>query len=156
MTAETGQSTVGGPPALVWRVPSWQPALLFLVTSALAALNLYSSPPAPVRVVTVAIALGCLGAAVSAARMYLVADDAGIGIRRVMAETSLAWEDITAVEVTRLRGGSMTLQLHRQRADPVTVPPALVLPTLPVSTPRAAAMLGARANQLSNRRPTSQ
>lgn len=143
-------------PPLVWRLPPWQPAVLFLVTAALAAANLYASPSTTVRVITVALAVAAFVAGVAAARMYLVADDEGVGVRRFGAEAAVAWSEIVGVDVIRQRGGVMTLQLRRQDAAPVPVPSSLVLPTRPTSLDRTRRLLETRAHQLRARRPPGQ
>lgn len=140
-------------PPVVWRLPPWQPAVLFLITAGFAAWSIYSSSSAGVRAVTIALGLAFLLAAVAAARMYLVADDEGIGVRRYAGETSVPWERITGIAVTRLRGGSMTLELQCREDTAVHVPPSLVLPARPTSIARTEQLLSARARELTERRP---
>lgn len=140
-------------PPLVWRLPSWQPAALFLVTAGLAAWAIYVDSSSAVRAIVILLAVAFFLAAVAAARMYVVADDDGVGVRRYAGESSLRWEQISGIAVTRLRGGSMTLELQSPDHAGVTVPPSLVLPLKPTSIARTSTLLTVRAQELGARRP---
>lgn len=142
-------------PPLVWRLPSWQPAVLFLVTAALAAWAIYGAPAVFVRTVVSLLAAAFLIAAVAAARMYLVADDEGVGVRRYAGEQSFTWDQVSGVAVTKVRGGAMTIEVQSENEAPIVVPPSLVLPLRPTSIARTSALLQRRAGELRDRRPAS-
>jgi Bacterial PH domain len=133
---------------LVLRVPPWQAAALFLITAAVAALNLYWHPSFMVRLITIAFGVLALCGAVIALRLYLVVDEQGIGVRRFFSETSVDWSDVADIEAYRERHNKVTLRIMRMDGQAVTVPSALVLPSKPTSTPRVLAQLGDLARHI--------
>ena len=90
---------------LTWRIPPWQPALLFLIAAGCAAANAYVHVSVVIRIVTIVVGVAALAMGIAAARMYLVVDDEGIGVRRLWRERSLDWDDISRVSVV---GDGMT------------------------------------------------
>ncbi len=149
--AVTPPSQVGSD-VLSWRVPPYQAALLILFVSAVAALNIYGSPSAPVRTVTLAFGAVALGLAVVALRMYLVVDDDGIAVRHILRQNWLPWSDIARVDVVSEVRGAATVRLTRADGTCVDVPPSLLQPSKPTSKPRALARLNAISNQIEARR----
>src|SRR5512141_2077161 len=95
------ESRPGGLLPLVRRIPPWQTALLFLFATGCAAANLYAHPSFGVRAVTILAGVLAVGAAVAALRMYLVVDEEGIGVRRILGGTFIDWPDVSDVEVVR-------------------------------------------------------
>jgi hypothetical protein len=140
-------------PAIVWRLPRWQPAVLFLVTAALAGYAIYGGGSGIVVGIVSLLAVAFVIAAVAAARMYLVADDDGIGVRRYTGESSMTWDRISGIAVTKQRGGAMTLEIQAPDATALTVPPSLVLPLRPTSIARTSNLLAQKARELQDRRP---
>ena len=138
---------------IVYRLPRWQPAVLFLVTAGLAGYALYGGGSSVVIAIVVLLAVAFLLAAVAAARMYLVADDDGIGVRRYTGESSLTWDRISGIAVSQQRMGALTLEVQTPDATTLTVPPSLVLPLRPTSIARTSNLLGTKARELSERRP---
>lgn len=138
---------------IVYRLPRWQPAVLFLVTAGLAGYALYGGGSSVVTFIVVFLAIAFLLAAVAAARMYLVADDDGIGIRRYTGESSVTWDRISGIAVTRQRMGALTLEVQCPDATSLEVPPSLVLPLRPTGIDRTSNLLGQKARELSDRRP---
>jgi hypothetical protein len=143
-----GDSSADQTEPLCWRVPPAQSALLFLVVCGSAALNLYSRPAAEIRLVTIGLGLLALGAAICALRMYLVADDQGVGVRYLGRASWTAWSQIERVEVVSGVRGAHTVRLTRRDGSSVTVPPSLLQPTRPTSKPRALAQLKGIARDL--------
>lgn len=131
------------PPALPreWRIPPWQPAVLFLVVSALAAYDIYGSPSLTTVVVTgfLAVVFAVLGAL--AARYLLVADEDGLWVRGIRGEQHVAWPDFAEVDVVAGRRGSTTIRIVRVDGSWVDVPPSLLLPTLPTKIAKARAVM---------------
>ncbi len=142
------ESRPGGSLPLVRRIPPWQTALLFLIATGCAAANLYAHPSFAVRAVTILAGVLAVGAAVAALRMYLVVDEAGIGVRRILSETSIDWPDVSDVEVVRGAYNRITMRIVRSDRTFVTIPSSLVLPSKPTSTRRVAAMLGDLAREI--------
>jgi len=125
-------------PPLVWRIPPYQAALLFLLVSGGAALNIYGHPSATVRGLTILFSVAALCAAVAATRMYLVVDDDGIGMRRILGESCLNWSELADVEVVTMgRLGASTVRFTRRDGTHLDVPPSLLQPTKPTSKQRA-------------------
>ncbi|MEP6598013.1 MAG: PH domain-containing protein [Actinomycetota bacterium] len=141
------QPTRPGREPLVWRIPPWQPAALFLVASGCAAWNIYGHPSAIARLMTITAGVLALVAGVLAVRMYLVVDDEGIGVRRLWSERSIDWSDVADIDVIRSRTG-MRLRIIRHDAEPVDVPESLLLPSRPTKTPQTVAHLGIIARQI--------
>ncbi|HTZ45677.1 MAG TPA: PH domain-containing protein [Jatrophihabitans sp.] len=139
---------------LVWRIPSYQPAVLMLVLCAAAALNIYAHPPAVVRIPTLAIGLVCGALAVAALRLQLVATADGVSVRQLTGERWTSWEDLADVEVIANLRGAPSLRLNRTDGSYVEVPPSLLQPTRP--TPKRVVLrnLEVVAGQLEARRRT--
>lgn len=127
--------------------------MLFLVTAGLAGYAIYGSGSGVVIAIVLLLAVAFLLAAVAAARMYVVADDDGIGVRRYTGESSLTWDQISGIAVTKQRGGALTLEVQCPDSTALTVPPSLVLPLRPTSIARTSNLLGTKARELSDRRP---
>ncbi|MHA3702699.1 hypothetical protein ACXR2U_11000 [Jatrophihabitans sp. YIM 134969] len=140
-------------PAVIWRLPRWEPAVLFLVTAALAGYAIYGGGSGVVIGIVALLAVAFFVAAVAAARMYLIADDDGIGIRRYTGESSLTWDRISGIAVAKQRGGALTLEIQAPDATALTVPPSLVLPLRPTGIARTTNLLGVKAQELRERRP---
>ena len=138
---------------LIFRVPPYLISLQFLVTAGLAAWNIYGSPSSVTRAVTILIAVSFLAGAIASMRMYFVVDDEGMGIRRLFTETSIPWQQVRDVSVTRVRNGSPTISIERQDGTTVDVPPSLVNPTKPTGTAKAMAMMGDLARAIAARNP---
>lgn len=138
-------------PPLVWRVPPYQAALLFLLVSGGAALNIYGHPAATVRAVTIVLSLAAFFAAVAAARMYLVVDDEGIGVRRILRNSSLTWSELKEVQVVSAGRGTSTIRFARRDGTYLDVPPNLLQPSKPSSKPSALARLHGVAGQIKAR-----
>lgn len=136
---------------LIWRIPPWQPALLFLVTSACAALNLYSHPSATVRFATIIIGLAAFCTGVAATRMYFVADADGIAVRRLLRDRLVSWDDVRAIDVVTLKHGNSTIRLTLSDSSQVDVPPSLLQPTMPTRNQRALAQVGNAARAVESR-----
>jgi len=139
-------------PALSWRVPPYQPALLMLLVCAVAALNVYGHPSQTVRVVTLAVGSLALGLAVLALRMYLGIDEDGVVVRHLLRPSWLAWSEIARVQVVPDVRGASTIRFFRRDGSYVDVPPSLLQPSKPTSKPRALARLEAISNQIEARR----
>lgn len=137
---------------LSWRVPPQQTALLLLVTTGCAALNLYTHPSGALRALTIALGVASLCCAIAYLRMYLVADDEGVGVRFVGREQWLEWSDVDGIEVVTGVRGSATVRLRRRDGSTVDVPPSLLQPVRPTRRPVALRQLEAVARQLEARR----
>jgi len=124
------------PPQLVWRIPSYQPALLMLALCAAAALNLYGHPPAVVRIPTLALGLLCGGLAVVALRLQLVATADGISVRELTRERWIPWSELADLEVVPNVRGAPTIRINQTDGNYVDVPPSLLQPSRP--TPKHA------------------
>jgi len=142
----------GQDPQLVWRIPSYQPALLMLVLVAAAALNIYAHPSAVVRISTLAIGLICGGLAVAALRLQLVATEDGVAVRQLAGERWLPWSELDQVEVVPNVRGAPTLRLNRLDGSYVDVPPSLLQPTKPTAKHVVMRNLDTVAGQLEQRR----
>jgi hypothetical protein len=94
--------------------------------------------------------LVCLGTAVSWLRMYLVADDDGVGVRHLRNELWTPWRDIDRVEVVSGVRGANTIRIARRNGSYVDVPPSLLQPALPTSKPRALARLDGIARDIND------
>jgi hypothetical protein len=132
----------------IWKVPPALPAVTLLLVSGVAALNIYGHPTPPARVFTLALGAVGLGAAISWLRMYLVADDEGVGVRHLRREVWTGWRDIDRVEVVTHVRGANTIRIARRNGNFVDVPPSLLQPALPMSKPRAIARLDGIARQI--------
>lgn len=138
---------------LTWRIPPWQPALLFLIAAGCAAVNLYADPSVLVRVATIAVGVLAVVMAVPAARMYLVVDDEGIGVRRLRHERSVDWDEFDRVEVVQRGLDSVTLRITCRDGRYLDVPQSLVMPSRPTGKVRVHARLGDMARQIERYRP---
>ena len=133
---------------LVWRIPPWQPAVLILLATVLLGLVSYghfSLGPEQMMGLIAAAALVCAGFAL---RLLLVADDDGIWVRRVLREQLVEWRDVASVEMTALRGSTVTVRITRANGSHVDVPPSLLLPTLPTSIRKVRSVVHRTATEL--------
>jgi general stress protein CsbA len=137
---------------LVWRIPSYQPAMLMLVLVAAAALNIYAHPSAVVRISTLAVGLVCGGLAVAALRLQMVATDDGVAVRQLAGERWLPWAELDEVEVVPNVRGAPTVRLNRRDGSYVDVPPSLLQPTKPTAKRVVMRNLDTVAGQLEQRR----
>ncbi|HEY2273173.1 MAG TPA: PH domain-containing protein [Jatrophihabitantaceae bacterium] len=131
-----------------WRIPSWQPAALIVFATALLALDIYASLSLGPLVLTVLLAVAALATAGLAVRYQMVADDEGIWVRGVFSEELVEWRDIADIDVTHVRGTTMTVRITRRNGKFVDVPPTLVQPTLPTGVRKARALVGDVAREL--------
>jgi Bacterial PH domain len=129
---EADEATKGSLPQ-VWRIPPWQAAALLLLTTALAAIDIYARPSAIPAFAVAFVAVSALVAAVCAIRYLLVADEDGLWVRRVASETLVAWPDVERVELTTAHRSGMTVRITRHDGSYVDVPPSLLLPTVPTT-----------------------
>ena len=135
---------------LVWRVPAWQPAVMMLFACGVVALNLYSSPNTLVRVVTIGLGALAFVSAIEGLRMYLVADQYGIGFRGLLRTHSIDWSDVQSITVRRRGFNGPTLRITRTDGSYADVPPSLMLPTKPTGTVKALAQLGNTARMITD------
>jgi len=133
---------------LTWRIPPWQPALLFLVAAGCAAANAYVHVSVLVRVVTIAVGVVALAMGIAAARMYFVVDDEGVGVRRLWRERSLDWDDISRVSVVERGFDTLTLRIVSSDGRYLDVPQSLLMPSRPTGKTRVRAQLGDVARQI--------
>jgi len=133
---------------LTWRIPPWQPALLFLIAAGCAAANAYVHVSVVIRIVTIVVGVAALAMGIAAARMYLVVDDEGIGVRRLWRERSLDWDDIARVSVVERGFDTLTLRIISRDGRYVDVPQSLVMPSRPTGKSRVRAQLGDIARQI--------
>ncbi len=138
---------------LVWRLPPYQPALLILITTAMAAWNIYGHPSSITRLFTIAIGVVALVVGIAALRMFLVVDDDGIAVRRIVHLQWVEWPDVAEIEVVTHATGGPTIRVSRTDGTYVEVPPSLLQPGTPTSKPRALAKLKDVARQVERRRP---
>lgn len=137
-----------GPEPLTWRIPPWQPALLFLLAAACAAANLYADPSVPVRLLTIAVAVLAAVAGVLATRMYFVVDEEGIGVRRLLRERSVEWDEFDHVDVVHRAFDSVTLRIICRDGRYLDVPQSLVMPSRPTGKVKVNAQLGDLARRV--------
>jgi hypothetical protein len=135
---------------LTWRVPPWQPALLFLIAAGCTAANLYAHHSAAVRALTIAAGVVAAVMGTLAARMYLVVDDEGIGVRRVLRERSVDWPDFDNVAVVHRAFDSVTLRITCRDGRYLDVPQSLVMPTRPTGKTRVHAQLADMARRITS------
>ncbi len=143
---------VGSTGARSWRIPPAQTAILFLVVTACAALNIYWRPSGPVRIFTILLALAALAWAIVGMRMYLAVDDEGVAIRFVGRESWLPWPEIAGIDVVSGVRGAHTIRFTRTDGTHVDVPPSLLQPVKPTKKPVAIARLKSVATELQLRR----
>ena len=133
---------------LTWRIPPWQPALLFLIAAGCAAANAYVHVSVVIRIVTIVVGVAALAMGIAAARMYLVVDDEGIGVRRLWRERSLDWDDIARVSVVERGFDTLTLRIVSRDGRYLDVPQSLVMPSRPTGKSRVRAQLGDIARRI--------
>jgi len=133
---------------LVWRVPAWQPTVMMLFVCGVIALNLYLSPNALVRIVSIGLGALAFIAAIEGLRMYLVADRYGIGFRGLLRTHNIDWSDIQSISVRRRGFNGPTLRITRTDGSYADVPPSLMLPTKPTGTVKTLAQLGDTARMI--------
>jgi len=133
---------------LTWRIPPWQPALLFLIAAGCAAANAYVHVSVVIRIVTIVVGVAALAMGIAAARMYLVVDDEGIGVRRLWRERSLDWDDISRVSVVERGFDTLTLRIVSRDGRYLDVPQSLVMPSRPTGKSRVRAQLGDIARRI--------
>jgi hypothetical protein len=138
---------------LIWRVSPLQTALLILVASPCAAVNLYLNPSAPVRLVTILIGVAALALAVVSRRMYLAVDEDGVGMRFLRQEHWVPWTDIDTVEIVSGVRGSDTIRFGRKDGTYLDAPPSLLQPSRPTGKPVARRMLRGTLATIESRRP---
>ena len=146
--------TSGGSARLVWRFPPWQPALLFLIATACAALNLYGHPAVGARLATLAVGAVAVLVAVFLLRMALVVDQDGIAVRFLARVQWVPWAEVKAIGLADVRGNE-TVRVIRTDDRQVDVPPSLLQPVRPTSKPRASARLRFIVGQISAVNPAS-
>ncbi len=137
---------------LALKVPEWQTAILLLLAAVAAFLAIYPPFSVVVRVLAGLVAVALAVGGIVAARAYLVADTDGIGVRGMFGERSTEWRDFADAVVVK-HGGSLTLRIMRNDNSGFDVPPALVLPLRPETTPTARARLERLALELRQRAP---
>jgi hypothetical protein len=125
----------------VWRIPPWQPAVLLLLTTVLAAVDIYGHPSTVAMIVAAFLAIAALVAAVCAVRYALVADEDGIWVRKVFTVTLVEWTDLAHAELTTAHRTGMTVRITRHDDSYVDVPPSLLLPTVPTTMPKARSII---------------
>jgi len=135
---------------LVWRVPAWQPTVMMLFVCGVIALNLYLSPNALVRIVSIGLGALAFIAAIEGLRMYLVADRYGIGFRGLLRTHNIDWSDIQSISVRRRGFNGPTLRITRTDGSYADVPPSLMLPTKPTGTVKTLAQLGDTARMITD------
>lgn len=138
---------------LTWRVSPAQTALLVLVASPCAAVNLYAHPSAPVRAVTILIGVAAIALAVASRRMYLFVDDDGVGLRFLTRAQWVPWSDIDRVEIVSGVRGSDTIRFSRTDGTYLDAPPSLLQPSRPTGRPAARRMLTGTLTLIESRRP---
>jgi hypothetical protein len=83
-----------------------------------------------------------------ALRYLLVADEDGIWLRSVRSEQLVEWRDLADIDVTHVRGTTVTVRITRTDGKFVDVPPTLLQPTLPTGARRARTLVGLVARRL--------
>jgi hypothetical protein len=140
-------------PPLVYRISPVQVAVLVLVSIPAFAVNIYWHPSVVLRVVTLAFGFAALFAAFAGWRMYLVADEEGVAVRRLGHEVWLPWRTISGMDVVSGVRGSDTIRIHHTGGPDVTVPPSLLQPNRPTSRVVARRRLHDVLHQIEGRRP---
>lgn len=153
--APSGDPAGARGPVLLWRIPAYQPAIGMLVLCAAAALNIYAHPSQTVRIVSLAIGLGCGVLAVAGLRMQLLADDDGVAVRQLIGQAWLPWSVLADIEVVPEVRGAATIRFTRVDGSYVDVPPSLLQPAKPTGRARALGQLEHTARRLRERRPAS-
>jgi hypothetical protein len=132
----------------IWQIPPWQVAVLFLGTTGLAAITMYSSSSPPARGIAAVFGLMMCASAVYSMRMLLYADDDGVAVRRFARTTFVPWSEVRSIDVVDLKHGQSTIRVTCRDGRTLDVPPTLLLPTLPTKAARALGALGAVAAEL--------
>ena len=132
----------------VWRIPSWQPAALILVATALLAYDIYGSPSVGALIMTIVITVASLVGAFLAVRYLLIADEDGIWVRSAVGQHLVEWPDVADIEVTHVRGTTSTVRITRVNGTFVDVPPSLLQPALPTGARKALAVVSTVARRL--------
>lgn len=132
----------------VWQIPPWQVAVLFLGTTGLAAIALYSSSSPPARGIAGVFAVLMCASAVYSMRMLLYADGDGVAVRRFARTTFVPWSEVRSIEIVDLKHGQSTIRVSLRDDQVVDVPPTLLQPTLPTKAATALAAIGAVAAEL--------
>lgn len=122
--------------------------MLFLLTTASAALVIYGHPVHLIALFAVVIAVGSFVLGVLALRMHLIVDEDGVAVRFVRHEVWTEWRDIEAVRVVNGVRGAQTVRIERVDRTFVNVPPSLLMPSRPVTKPTGEAILRAIAAQV--------
>ncbi len=141
------------PKRYVRRIHPAQPAVLLLVISALAFVDLYLSPSTGLRVFSLLLIAALLVMVVTSLRMYLVADHEGIAIRFVRDEVWIPWSEIDRIDVATGVRGSGTVRIQRRDGTHADVPPSLLQPLKPTTVPKAMSQLRYVVNALEGLRP---
>jgi hypothetical protein len=139
--------------ALSWRVPPAYTAILFLVATACAAVNIYWRPSVQIRGFTVVLGIAAFAWAIACMRMYLFADGDGVGLRFLGRQTWLPWSEIAHIDVVSGVRGAHTIRLSRRDGTYVDVPPSLLQPAKPTKKPDALARLRRIVAQIDQQRP---
>ena len=138
---------------IVYKIPEWQTATLFVLAAVLLFLALYVNLGLFVRILAGMLSAILIVAGVVAVRSYLVADDEGIGTRGLLSEQAVHWDDLDSIRVVG-HHGALTLRITRSDRTNFDVRPSLVLPLKPISTQKARVRLEAMARELRQRAPT--
>jgi hypothetical protein len=139
---------------VVLRVPPWQTALVLIVASAFAALAIYSGIDGRARLACIVLALATAAAGIVSARSYCVADQVGIGVRRVVSEHAMTWAEITSVDVI-VRKNQPAIYVFGDGVKPLRVPSYLTLPLKPTTGLVATRRLEGLALRIGQLRPGS-
>ena len=121
---------------------------MMLFVCGVVALNLYFSPNTLVRIVTIGLGAVAFVSAIEGLRMYLVADQDGIGFRGLVRTHNVDWPDIQSITVRRTGFNGPTLRITRGDGSYADVPPSLMLPTKPTGTAKTLAQLGDTARMI--------
>ena len=136
-----------------WRISPGQIAVLILILSPCAAINIYWHPGPPLRALTIVIGLVTLVMAIASFRMYLYVDDEGVAVRYLGREKWLPWSEIAGMEVVSGVRGSDTIRIRRKDGSHVDVPPSLLQPSKPTNKRVAWRRLEETLQQIEARRP---
>jgi hypothetical protein len=69
-------------------------------------------------------------------------------VRGVFSEELVEWRDVADIDVSHVRGTTVTVRITRRNGKFVDVPPTLVQPTLPTGARKARALVGEVARRL--------
>ena len=134
-------------PPLIWKLPPWQPAGLFVLAAVCGGVFLYVVDSDLMRLMFGVFALGFLVYGIGAARAFIVVDDSGIGWRRWWQEESLDWDQISGFDVDQV---ATRLQFRISLGDGRyrELPSTLLLPVKPMPMPRVSAQLWGVAHDM--------